>query len=137
MKQLEEARNQFAEQQKNLIVEQQRQKSANIPVEATVEDVQRLTVRAQRVDERERKLNQLGEKRNLNGDAEHVTVEERGVEMDDNISVPSEEMYTRHCKFREQIDRLAEVQMCHVCMESYAGIQVRNSSIGPMCMRSL
>ena len=79
-------------------------------------------------------MNQLVEQRNINGDAQRVTIGERGVEMDDNISVPSKEMYTRHCKFRERIDRLAEVQMCHVCMESYAGIQVRTTSIGPMSM---
>ena len=86
---------------------------------------------------RERKLKQLEEQRNLNGDAQCVTFEERGVEMDDNISVPFEEMYTRHRKFRERIDRLVEVQMCHVFLESYAGIQVRNTSTGPMCMRCL
>ena len=57
--------------------------------------------------------------------------------MDDNISVPYEEIYTTHRKFRERIDRLPEVQMCHVCLESYAGIQVRNTSTGPMCMRCL
>ena len=27
--------------------------------------------------------------------------------------------------------------MCHVCHESYARIQVRNTNIGPMCMRCL
>ena len=46
-------------------------------------------------------------------------------------------MYTRHRKFPEQIDQLAEVQMCHVCLESYAGLQVRNTSIGPMCVQCL
>ena len=51
LKQLEEARNQFAEQQKNLNVEQQRQNSTNIPVEPTVEDAQRVTVKEQRVDD--------------------------------------------------------------------------------------
>ena len=64
---------------------------------------------------REKKLKQLEEQRNLNGDAQHVTVGEWVIEMDDNISVPSEEMYTRHHKFHEWIDRLAEVQMCHLC----------------------
>ena len=49
-KQLEEARNQFAEQQKNQNVERQRQNSTNIPVEATVEDAQRVTVREQSFD---------------------------------------------------------------------------------------
>ena len=48
--QLEEARNQFAEQQKNQNVERQRQNSTNIPVEATVEDAQRVTIREQSVD---------------------------------------------------------------------------------------
>ena len=56
---------------------------------------------------RERKLKQLEEKRNLNRDAQHVTLIEWGVEMDDNISIPYEEMYTRHHKFHERIDRLA------------------------------
>ena len=46
-------------------------------------------------------------------------------------------MYTRHRKFREQIDRLAKVQMCHVCLDSYVGIQVHNTSIGPMCVQCL
>ena len=48
--QLEEARNQFAGQQKNQNVERQRQNSTNITVEPTVEDAQRVTVREQRVD---------------------------------------------------------------------------------------
>ena len=46
-------------------------------------------------------------------------------------------MYTRHHKFCERIDQLAEVQICHVCEESYGGIEVCNSSIGPMCVRCL
>ena len=79
-------------------------------------------------------MKQLEERRNLNGDAQRGTIREQGVEMDDNISVPSKEMYTTHRKFCEQIDRLAEVQMCHVCLESYDGIQVRNTITGPMCM---
>ena len=49
-KQLEEARNQFAEQQKNQNVERQRQNSTNIPVEETMEDAQRVTIREQSVD---------------------------------------------------------------------------------------
>ena len=51
-------------------------------------------------------------------------VPHKEIEIDDNISVPFEEMYTRHHKFHERIDQLAEVQMCHVCLDSYAGIQV-------------
>ena len=85
----------------------------------------------------ERKLNQLEEQRNINGDAQCVTIGDQGVEMDDNISVPYGEMYTSHRKFCEWIDQLAEVQMCHVCLESYVGIQVCNTSTGPMCMRCL
>ena len=50
---------------------------------------------------RERKLKQLEECRNLNGDDQHGTIREKAVEMDDTISVPSKEMYTRHCKFCE------------------------------------
>ena len=47
---MEEARNQFAEQQKNQNVERQRQNSTNIPVEATVEDAQCVTIREQSLD---------------------------------------------------------------------------------------
>ena len=61
-------------------------------------------------------------------------VPHKEIEIDKNIPVPSEEMYTRHCKFCERIDRLEEVQMCHVFLESYDGIQVRNTITGPMCM---
>jgi len=50
LKQLEEARNQFAEQQKNQNVERQRQNSTNIPVEAIVEDAQCVTIREQSLD---------------------------------------------------------------------------------------
>ena len=82
-------------------------------------------------------MNKFEELRNLNGDAKRVTVGERGVEIDVNILAPSEEIYTRHHKFRERIDRLAKVQMCHVCLESYVGIQVHNTSTCPMCMRCL
>lgn len=38
-------------------------------------------------------------------------------------------------KFRDKIDKLAKVQVRHVCEESYAGIHVLNSNNGPMCMR--
>jgi len=183
---LEETRNQFADQQKKENVERQRQISTIIPMEPTLENVQRVMVNEQFVDDmvqfqavpitnmipnadrqkqyrkrkldeltaqeqeeqrkrnvdrqktyRERKLKQLEERRNLNGHAQCGTIKDKSVEIDDNISVPSEEMYTTHRKFRERIDRLAKVQMCHVCLESYAGIQVRNTSTGPMCMRCL
>ena len=50
MKQLEEARNQFVEQQKNQNVERQRQNSTNIPVEATVEDAQCVMIREKSLD---------------------------------------------------------------------------------------
>ena len=46
-------------------------------------------------------------------------------------------MYTRHRKFSERIYQLAEVQLCHPRQGSYAGIQVCNSSTGPMCMQCL
>ena len=104
LKQLEEQRNQFLEQQGNKKVGQQRQYSTNKPVEPTMGDYQHAMVREQRVD---------------------------------NISIPSEEMYTRHRKFRERIDQLAEFQVCHVCQESYVGIKVHNSSTDLMCMRCL
>jgi hypothetical protein len=42
-------------------------------------------------------------------------------------------MNVAHQKFRYRIDRLAQIQMCHVCDESYVRIQVFN--IGPKCMR--
>ena len=77
-------------------------------------------------------MKQLEERRNLNGDAQRGTIKEQGVEMDDNISVPFEEMYTRHHKFCERIDQLAEVQMCHVYHEPYVGIQVCNTNKCPM-----
>ena len=37
-----------------------------------------------------------------------------------------------HKKFRAKIDSLSIVQMCHVCCESYPGIQVLRGSEGPM-----
>ena len=51
LKQLEESRNQFAQKQKNLNVERQRQNSTNILVEPTVEDVEHVRVRYQCVDD--------------------------------------------------------------------------------------
>ena len=48
---MEEARNQFAEQQKNQNVERERQNSTNILVEPTVEYAQRVTVSEQSVDD--------------------------------------------------------------------------------------
>ena len=47
---MEKSRNQFAEQPKNQNVERQRQNSTNIPVEATVEDAQRVMNKEQSVD---------------------------------------------------------------------------------------
>ena len=61
-------------------------------------------------------------------------VPHKEIEIDDNISVTSEQMYTTHRKFRERIDQFAEVQTCHVCQESYAGVHIRNTSTGPMCL---
>ena len=68
-------------------------------------DTQRVTVREKRVDDM------------VQFQTIPITnmVWDKEIEIDDNISVPSEEMYTRHRKFCEQIDQLAEVQMCHVC----------------------
>ena len=37
---------------------------------------------------------------------------DKEIEIDDNILVPSEKMYTIHQKFHERIDQLVEVQMC-------------------------
>ena len=34
-----------------------------------------------------------------------------------NVSIPFEEMKIRHRRFHDRIDRLIEVQMCHVCQE--------------------
>ena len=51
MKQLEEVRNQFAEQQKKENVERQRQISTNIPMEPTLENAQRVMVNEQCVDD--------------------------------------------------------------------------------------
>ena len=64
-------------------------------------------------------------------------VPHKEIEIDDNISVPSKQIYTRHRKFRERIDQFAEVQMCHVFQESYAGVHIHNTSTGPMCLRCL
>ena len=61
-------------------------------------------------------------------------VPHKEIEIDDNISVPSKEMYTRHRKFRERIDQFAEVQMCHVCQESYAGVHIRKSKSNVLAM---
>ena len=64
-------------------------------------------------------------------------VPHKDIEIDNNILVPYEEMYTRHRKFHEPIDQFTEVQMCHVCQESYVGVHIRNTSIGPMCLQCL
>ena len=86
LKQLEEHRNQF--------VEQQRQYSTNIPVEKTTGDAQHVMVREKRVDN----MVQFQEVPIT------IMVRDKDIEIDDNISAPSEEMYTRHHKFHEQID---------------------------------
>ena len=78
LKWLDEQRNQFAEQQINQNVERQRQHSTSIPVKPIVIDAQAVP--------------------NTN------MVPHKEIEIDDNISVPSEEMYTRHRKFHERID---------------------------------
>ena len=88
MKQLDEQGNKFTEQQKNQNVERQRQHSTSIQVKPT-------TTHAQVVP-------------NTN------MVPHKEIEIDNNISVPSEQMYTTHRKFHERIDQFAEVQMCHV-----------------------
>ena len=44
-------------------------------------------------------------------------------------------MIAVHKKFREKIDNLSIAQMCHVCHESYPGIQVLMGSEGPICKR--
>ena len=51
LKQLEDARKQFIEQQKNQDVEREIQNSTNIPVEPTMEDAQRLMFSEQHVDD--------------------------------------------------------------------------------------
>ena len=45
------------------------------------------------------------------------------------------DMNISHSKFRDRNDRLADVQICHVCEESYSRIQVHTTNIGTMCMR--
>ena len=44
-------------------------------------------------------------------------------------------MNIAHWKFLDRIDWLVEVQNCNVYGESYIGIHVLNTNIGPMCMR--
>ena len=86
---MDEQRNRFAEQQINQIVERQKQHSTSVPVKLTVIDAQAIP--------------------NTN------MVPHKEIEIDDNISVPSEEMYTRHRKFHERIEQFVEAQICHVC----------------------
>ena len=87
MKRLGEQRNKFTEQQINQNVERQRQHSTSIQVKPTAIDAQVVP--------------------NTN------MVPHKEIEIDDNISVPSEEMYTRHCKFCERIDQFVEGKRCH------------------------
>ena len=56
------------------------------------------------------------------------------IQVDNNVSVRNEEMNIRHKKFHDRIDWLGEFQRCHVCHESYVGIQVFRTNTGPMCM---
>lgn len=44
-----------------------------------------------------------------------------------------ENMIAVHKIFREKIDSLLVVQMCHICQESYLGIQVLRDCKGPVC----
>jgi hypothetical protein len=44
------------------------------------------------------------------------------IQIEDNIPNAFQDMDIAHQKFHDRIDRLAEVQMCHVCEESYVGI---------------
>ena len=108
---MEEQRNRFEKRQINQTVEQQRQHSTSIPVKPTLTNAQAVP--------------------NTN------MVPHKEIEIDDNISVPSEEMYTRHRKFHERIDQFPKVKMCHVFQESYGGVHIRNKSTGPMCLRCL
>ena len=43
-------------------------------------------------------------------------------------------MKIRHRRFRDHIDRLEEVQMCHVCQESYVRIQVFKTNTNTVCI---
>lgn len=59
-----------------------------------------------------------------------------GLHTKSNVFVVShEDEVAIHKKFRERIDKLGHIQMCHVCEESYLGIQVVNTDTGPMCTR--
>ena len=44
-----------------------------------------------------------------------------------------ENMIAVHKIFRENIDILSVVQMCHICQESYPGIHVLRDPEGPVC----
>ena len=61
-------------------------------------------------------------------------VRDEEIQTMDNVSIPFEEMKIRHRRFHDRIDRLVEVQMCHVCQESYDGIQVFKKNTSPMCI---
>ena len=47
----------------------------------------------------------------------------------------SEDEVVAHKIFHETIDKLGHIQMCHVCEESYHGIQVVTTNTWPMCTR--
>ena len=44
-------------------------------------------------------------------------------------------MIAAHKKFRSRIDNLSIIQMCHLCKESYPGIEVVRGIEGPICKR--
>ena len=46
-----------------------------------------------------------------------------------------ENMIATHKRFREKIDSLSVVQICHIFQESYPRIQVLRDSEGPVCRR--
>ena len=59
-----------------------------------------------------------------------------GLHTKSNVSVVShEDEVAIHKKFRERIDKLGSIKMCHVCEESYPGIQIVNIDTGSMCTR--
>jgi len=117
----EEQRKKRAEQQRDY--RQRRQYSTNIHVSANAElDEEEDSTKVRTLEDIYRRAPRvtLAEINNVEN-VEEVQMEEvpianlvidEEIQIDDNVFVSFEEMNIRHRKFRDRIDRLAEVQMC-------------------------
>ena len=65
----------------------------------------------------------------------HMVLDHEQLHTMSNVPISHEYEVIAHKKFRERIDKFAHIQMCHVCDESYPGIQVVTTNTGPMCTR--